>query len=133
MPIRHRLLHHRQRKLTSPLRCTRILAGSRGWCAVLFVFRAINFCALGAIFLAPFWTFNSSLDRLLPHPSGGSDPTGIPLPAGANASVFRERILVDLANLKEEIRADMCRRDAYAFCVFTICPVRIAAVRCQQK
>lgn len=100
---------------------------------MLFVFRAINFCALGAIFLAPFWTFNSSLDRLLPHPFGAGDPKGIALPAGANASVFRERIIVNLANLKEEIRADMCRRDAYAFCVFDICPLRIAAGRCQQK
>jgi hypothetical protein len=123
VPIRHRPLHYRQRKLTSPLRCTRILAQSRGLRAVPFVFRAINFCALGALFLAPFWTFNSALDRLLPHPSGGSD----------HASAFRERILVDLANLKEEIRTDMCRRDAYAFCVFAICPARIAAGRCQQK
>ncbi len=100
---------------------------------MLFVFRAINFCALGAIFLAPFWTFNSSLDRLLPHPSAGGDQTGIALPAGATASVFRERILVDLANLKQEIRADMCRRDADAFCIFDICTLRIAAGRCQQK
>jgi hypothetical protein len=35
--------------------------------------------------------------------------------------------------MKEEIRADMCRRDAYAFCVFAICPVHISAARCQQK
>lgn len=58
---------------------------------------------------------------------------GIAMPAGTTASVFRERILVNLANLKEEIRADMCHRDAHAFCVFGICPLRIAADRCQQK
>lgn len=94
---------------------------------MLFVFRAINFCVLGAIVLAPFWTLDSSLDRLLPSASDAGDRAGI------STSAVRERVLVELANLKGEIRADMCRRDAYAFCALGICPLRLASSRCPQK
>jgi len=74
---------------------------------MLFVFRTLNVCALAAIFLTPFWLFNSRLDRLLPH----APPAALMAPRldGATARL-RDQFVAVLGDLKKEIRADICRR-----------------------
>ena len=85
---------------------------------MLFVFRTLNFFAMGAIFLTPFWFFNSALDRLLPH-----TPPVLMLSPGGDAQTvrLRDRLVTSLSSVKSDIRADMCRRDAAPLCLLTIC------------
>lgn len=99
----------------------------RGESAMLFVFRTLNFCALGVIFLTPFWFFNSTLDRLLPHA-----PTVSILSPHTDLATdqMRVQMLVTLSKLKKDIRADMCRRDASAVCLLTICVPQVLKSRC---
>lgn len=88
---------------------------------MLFVFRTLNFFALGVIFLTPFWLFNSTLDRLLPHTPPVSSP---------RVDAMRDQLVTTLSTLKSDIRADMCRRDAGAVCLLTICVPRAWKNRC---
>jgi len=88
---------------------------------MLFVFRTLNFFALGAIFLTPFWMFNNTLDRLLPSVA--------PVPH-ADTLRLRDRLVTGLSDVKKDIRADLCRRDASAACLLTICVPRVLKDRC---
>jgi hypothetical protein len=88
---------------------------------MLFVFRTLNFFALGVIFLTPFWLFNSTLDRLLPHTPPVSSP---------RVDAVRDQLITTLSNLKTDIRADMCRRDTRAICLLTICAPLSPERRC---
>jgi hypothetical protein len=94
--------------------------------AMLFVFRTLNFFALGAIFLTPFWMFNNTLDRLLPHA-----PPVLSLRTDATTARLRDQLVTGLSNVKKDIRADMCRRDAGAVCLLTICVPRVLENRCR--
>lgn len=94
---------------------------------MLFVFRTLNFFALGVIFLTPFWLFNSRLDRLLPYPP----PVAMASPyAAAPTARLRERVVTTLSTMKNDIRADMCRRDTRAICLLTICAPFSPGRRC---
>lgn len=86
---------------------------------MLFVFRTLNFFALGAILLTPFWMFNSRLDGLLPQ-----------APPSPRVDALRDHLVTSLSNLKKDIRADMCRRDARAVCLLTICVPQVLKNRC---
>jgi hypothetical protein len=91
---------------------------TRGERAMLFVFRTLNFFALGAIFLTPFWFFNSTLDRLLPH----TPPVPTLLPGfDTQTARLRDQLVTSLSAVKRDIRADMCRRDDAPLCLLTIC------------
>ena len=90
---------------------------------MLFIFRTLNFCALGAILLIPFWMFNNTLDHLLPH------APAVALPH-TEAMQWRDRLVTGLSDVKKDIRADMCRRDARAICLLTICVPRVLKNRC---
>ncbi|HEU0094814.1 MAG TPA: hypothetical protein VFQ52_00055 [Rhizomicrobium sp.] len=93
---------------------------------MLFVFRTLNFFALGAIFLTPFWMFNGTVDRLLPH----APISMVPLHTDATAMRLRDQLVTGLSDVKKDIRADMCRRDAGAVCLLTICVPRALESRC---
>ena len=87
---------------------------------MLFVFRTLNVCALGAIFLTPFWLFNSTLDRLLPH----APPAAVMAPRFDTATArLRDQFVTVLGGLKREIHADICRRGREA--------PRVLEARCQ--
>jgi hypothetical protein len=101
--------------------------------AVLFVFRAITLLALAALVLPPFWARNNALDRLLPHLPGGYEQANVLIPNDAAASAFRDRVLVNLNILREEIHTDMCQRDTDDSCILGICPSRIANNKCKKK
>ena len=88
---------------------------------MLFVFRTLNFFALGAIFLTPFWMFNNTLDRLLPHAPSALSP---------RVDAMRDQLVTSLSSVKKDIHADMCRRDAAAICLLTICVPRSLESRC---
>jgi hypothetical protein len=92
---------------------------------MLFVFRTLNFFALGVIFLTPFWLFNSTLDRLLPHATSAAPPR-----VDAATTRLREQVVTTLSTMKNDIRADMCRRDARAICLLTICAPFSPGRRC---
>lgn len=78
---------------------------------MLFVFRTLNVFALGAIFLTPFWLFNSTLDRLLPH----APPAAVMAPRlDATTARLRDQLVTVLGSLKKEIHADICRRGGKA-------------------
>jgi hypothetical protein len=83
---------------------------------MLFVFRTLNFFALGAIFLTPFWMFNSTLDHLLPHAPPVLSPR-----VDATTARLREQFVTVLSNLKKDIHADMCRREDAPLCVLSVC------------
>jgi hypothetical protein len=97
----------------------------RGNAAMLFVFRTLNFFALGAIFLTPFWMFNNTLDRLLPHA-----PSAMSLRTDATATWLREQLFTGLSNVKKDIRADMCHRGDGPICALTICAPLSPESRC---
>jgi hypothetical protein len=86
---------------------------------MLFVFRTLNFFALGAIFLTPFWMFNSTLDRLLPHAPPVLSPH-----VDAATTRLREQLVMVLSNLKKDIHADMCRRDGEPLCGLPGCGLK---------
>jgi hypothetical protein len=86
---------------------------------MLFVFRTLNFFALGVILLTPFWMFDNRLDHLLPHTA--------PSP---RVDALRDHLVTNLSTLKKDIRADMCRRDAGAVCLLTICVPQVLKNRC---
>jgi hypothetical protein len=90
---------------------------------MLFVFRTLNFFALGVILLTPFWMFNSTLDGLLPHapPSPRVD---------AATTRLRDQLVTGLSSLKRDIRLDMCRRDDAPLCLLTICVPQALKKRC---
>lgn len=92
---------------------------------MLFVFRTLNFFALGAIFLTPFWMFNSTLDRLLPHAPPLLSPH-----VDAATTRLRAQVVTALSNLKKDIHADMCHRGDSALCALTICAPASAGSRC---
>jgi len=94
---------------------------------MLFVFRTLNFCALGAIFLTPFWLFNSTLDRLLPH----TPPVSAALSPRVDAATthLRGQFVTALSSLKKEIHADVCRRDT-DLCALAVCVPPAVAQRC---
>lgn len=87
---------------------------------MLFVFRTLNFFALGVILLTPFWMFNSTLDGLLPH---------VPSSPRVDARL-RDQLVTGLSSLKRDIRLDMCRRDDAPLCLLTICVPQALKNRC---
>lgn len=92
---------------------------------MLFIFRALGFFALGMIFLTPFWLFNARLDRLMP-------PAPILSPrADAVTARLRGQLATALGGLKQDIRADMCRRNGKRLCVLTVCMSEPETARCR--
>lgn len=79
---------------------------------MLFMLRAAGLGFLAALFLAPWWGMNASLDRL-----AGSGAAFAPLPTHEAA----DRVLRRFSVMKQEIRADMCRRGDDAICLMGLC------------
>lgn len=94
---------------------------------MLFVFRTVNFFALGAIFLTPFWFFNSTLDHLLPH---APSMAMVSPHADAATAHLRDQLVTGLSNVKKDIRADMCHRGDGVVCALTICAPLSPESRC---
>lgn len=76
---------------------------------MLFVFRAAGFGFLAALLLAPWFSMNNTLDKM----ANTSRP--------ALSRETADHILRRLGVMKQEIRADMCRREGEGLCLMGLC------------
>jgi len=99
---------------------------------MLFVFRFVNYCLLGGLFLSPLWAMNSTMDRLLPGnaqaaPIHDASAQGT---AHQQAAWRADHILARLQVMKQEIHADMCSRPSGDTCIMGLCTSRIVRAQC---
>lgn len=98
---------------------------------MLFVFRFVNYCLLGGLFLSPFWAMNSSMDQLLPGNAHAASLHDVPAADVTRQRVWHtDRILARLQDMKQEIHADMCTHDDGDTCVMGLCTSRIVKAQC---
>lgn len=99
---------------------------------MLFVFRFVNYCLLGGLFLSPLWAMNSSMDRLLPGNAQAAPIHSTPAPKMTHEQAAWQpgHILARLQDMKQEIHADMCSRPGGDTCIMGLCTSRIVQAQC---